>query len=495
MQSKDEIRSLIKRLGLDDADYAVLTSDGDLNQLGRGDGRQRQARVLITTQQMIISRTKDRSFGSARDFFYEDDSRTLRIWDESFVVAQPVRIPLASIYGLISFLKGRLSYFADELIAFLRPLVVDAAGELFPIPGSFKGRVGAALAEAGSSGGFDPAAKRTLESLQLVAGRSVRLLRHGGGKAHGASGLTLIGASRPIPDDFAPAIITDASGRVRGTYSAWVGCAGNLIRLPAKTNLYSKVTFKLWTEKSGTDALADSAIGRLIFREVAKVIDSAADNEWLLIGDKASAKIDVEGEVRRSVEAKANIKFLNWGRHHGTNAYKDISHLMVIGSHFYDSLDYKAIAVAASGVSIDKLVPDELPEVGGSEYQHNMLQAVMRGNARNAASGIAGECTVYVIASPKLDAPQLLEDTFPGCVVEEWLPRQVKLKGQGKQVVNYLTTFFGEGGGRKIAKKAVREALGIEPKQRLGAIIRGPLITEALSRQGIQADNNYFFVV
>lgn len=281
LQNKDEIRSLIKRLDLDDADFAVLTCDNDLNNLGRGDGRQRQARVLITTQQMIISRTKDRSFGAAKDFFYGDTPRTLRLWDESLIVAQPVTIPLAFIHGLIDPLRGRFSYLADELIAFLKPLAVEAAGELFTLPGRLKEAIGAAIAEAADSSGFDPLAKRSLEHLQLVAGQPMRLVRHGGGigKAHGASGLTLVGASRPIPDDFAPAIITDASGRVRGTYSAWEAAGGNLVRLPTKTNRYSRVTFKLWTEKSGKDALADPEIGRLIFREIAKVIDGNIDEE------------------------------------------------------------------------------------------------------------------------------------------------------------------------------------------------------------------------
>ena len=496
LQNKEEIRSLIKRLDLDDADYAVLTRDSDLNNLGRGDGRQRQARVLITTQQMIASRTKDRYFGSAKDFFYEDNPRTLRLWDESFIVAQPVTIPLASIHGLIAPLKGWFSYLADELIAFLKPLVVEAAGELFTLSGRFKEAIGAALAEAVHGGGLDPSAKRTLESLQLVAGRSMLLLRHGGGigKAVGASGLTLVGASRPIPKDFAPAIITDASGRVRGTYAAWEGAGGNLVRLPTKTNLYSKVTFKLWREKSGKDALADPEIGRLIFREVGRVIDGNIDKKWLVIGDKANPKIDVEAEVRASSNPKASIHYLNWGRHSGTNAYKDIRHIIVIGSHFYSAEAYKALGVAASGIVIDKLGLEETRELSPSEYQHNMLQAVMRGNARNSFSGMAGECTVYVLGSPRLDTAQLLRETFPGCIIEEWNPRRAKLSGQGRQLVECLTTRLIHDGERSVSKKSVRDILGIKHKQQLSTLLKGVLVRDALLHAGIGSDTNSFFV-
>lgn len=89
LQSKDQISSLVKRLGLSKPEVGILTKDDAINDLGSGVNLIGGAPVLITTQQMIASRARDRSFLKVADFFYRGVPRDLRLWDESFLMRWP----------------------------------------------------------------------------------------------------------------------------------------------------------------------------------------------------------------------------------------------------------------------------------------------------------------------------------------------------------------------------------------------------------------------
>src|SRR3546814_4443071 len=75
--------------------------------------------------------------------------------------------------------------------------------------------------------------------LQGLAGRQAVTV-NGGSK-----GLYLSGGGSPLPEDFAPALILDASGRVRETYKA-MEAIGLLLRLPATPTDYSRLTLHHW---------------------------------------------------------------------------------------------------------------------------------------------------------------------------------------------------------------------------------------------------------
>ncbi|WHU02739.1 hypothetical protein [Sphingomonas sp. NIBR02145] len=482
VKTKEEIRALVNRLGLDDADFACFTSDEGINALGLGDGRRGEARILLTTQQMILSRTRDRTFSAARDFHYEGRPRSLRIWDESLVLAEPVMLSWSSLAALVEPLKPRSRGFALRIERFLGTLS-DKLGHVIAVPRYFEDLAKEALKDRR---GLSDAHVKTLEGIQLVAGRSMWLVAESG-KGERA----LVGASKPLPADFAPAIITDASGRVRGTYDIWED-AGGLVRLPAKANDYRNLRVHLWATKVGKDILRHSGASRDIYDEVAKAMAAKPDERWLVISYKASDDLNVHKDLRDTVDEAVSFEYLSWGLHHGTNAYKDIKNIVIIGSGFYPAVAYTALALAASGKPVGEAGLEALPALKGAEFQHNFLQAIMRGNARNSRDGIAGECDVYMVVSKAPAPAALIREAFPGCVIDPWGPPEEDMSDHGKALVEFLKSCFASSAGKSVSKKAAREAAGIPTKQRLTTVLREAPVQQALVKMDVVVTTNKF---
>ncbi|MET3725090.1 hypothetical protein [Sphingomonas trueperi] len=479
VKTKDEIKGLVKRLGLDDADFACLTRDDEINALGLGDGRQNEARILITTQQMILSRTRDRSFSAASDFHFEGKPRSLRIWDESLVLAEPVTLSWGSLAELVEPLKRHHREFSRFMERFLSELP-DEENSLVTLPSEFGQFAGRVLEEPRGLGDSYVA---TLKAIRRVAGRSFWLVAESG-----QSGRALVGASKPLPADFAPVIITDASGRVRGTYDIWES-AGGLIRLHTSAHDYGNVRVHLWATSVGKDVLRDDQASRRIYREVAKVMEAKKGERWLVISHKQRDDLNVKEDLRATVALDVPFEYLWWGRHHGTNDYKDVKNIVVIGSGFYADVTYKALALAASGKPVGDCDVGALPNLKGSEFQHNILQAVMRGNARNSRDGVAGECDVYIVASRVPEPAALIEEAFPGCVLERWGPPEEGLSQHGKALMFVLQQHLANHDANSMSKKALREAVGIGNKQQFGAILKQIPVKMMLERLGLVVRN------
>jgi hypothetical protein len=476
VKTKDEIQSLVDRLGLDDADYACLTTDKAINALGRGEGSSGSARVLITTQQMIVSRTKDRSFSAARDFHFEGAPRTLRIWDESLVLAEPVVLPWTRLSALLDPLKQRFSSFTKLLHAFLLELHDGDVGRAVAVPRALGEQAKLILA---ADTKLPPFIASTLNRLKAVAGRSMMLVSDSG--QHDRA---LVGSGKPLPADFAPAIITDASGRVRGTYDIWEQ-AGGLVRLPAKANDYRNLRLHLWTRAVGKDFLRDEWESRTIYQQVTAAMEAKPSEPWLVISFLPTEELDVPRALRETLKPGVEFEYLWWGRHHGTNAFKHIKNVVVIGSNFYPANDYDALAIAATGTDADRVAFEALPNLKPSEFKHNFLQAIMRGNARNSRDGVAGECDVYIVASKSPAPDVLLRNAFPGSQVELWGPPDVGLSNQERELVEYVTRHFADSSAKPLKKSVARKALGIPHPQRLTALLRMHRVKWALSRIGV----------
>ena len=82
-----EIKSCIVRSDLDPIDYAVLTSDQELNDSGLL--APEAAPVLFTTQEMLRRRCHGRSFADVEELHFKGFPRALRVWDEAFLPATP----------------------------------------------------------------------------------------------------------------------------------------------------------------------------------------------------------------------------------------------------------------------------------------------------------------------------------------------------------------------------------------------------------------------
>ena len=251
-----------------------------------------------------------------------------------------------------------------------------------------------------------------------------------------------------------------------------------------------------WQTACGKDALRDDAKNRIIIGAVAKTIRERPNEDWLVIGSRASARdgIDVEGWLRETlppeINDRGNVRYLHWGRHTATNDYKDVRNVIVIGTFDYGNAGYDALAAAARGACSDSLDRQGSYSLFRAEYSHNLLQAVMRGNARNANEGKCGECNVYVIASAKVNE-ELLAAIFPGADIQTWRKDEKELKGQAKQLVDYLKHAFFIGGDKSVKKGKAATDLGFR-KNVIAKLLAKYDVRSALEQFGITWNNNNF---
>lgn len=503
VNSKDQIDSLVKRLNLDDKDYSCLTSDERINALGLGSNQSHKAPVLITTQQMAESRTRDRGFSAAKDFFYADERRTLNIWDESFLPSAQVTVTAASLHHLASSLQYKEDWFADEIATLASKLTVDAVGKCFTVPVAIAGKARSIITpyrrqdglgeEEGVAGTSTlPALNQTdrnaLDALARIGGRSLRLGTYGG-----KASLTLVGATKPLPADFAPVIILDASGRVRGTYQHMEANGLPLVRLPATANDYSDVTLFVWRTASGKEVLSNDRDNRFIFAEIAKAIATHPNDDWLIIGPKAKAGMEVlrliEASLPTPVLATAKLHYLHWGIHMATNAYKHVRRVIVVGTHHYSNPGYDSLAAAAIGRVASPLSVADRKKLRVSEYQHNLLQALMRSNARNAKDGKAGDCIAYLLTSRDISAGAI-RDTFPGAELVLWNEPTKAPSTKQQELIDYLCARFREGAIEVTKSEAVR-AIGINGNS-LSKLLKEPFVARAITALGVANTNKSF---
>jgi hypothetical protein len=453
----DEIETYLSHSGLGHDDIAVLTSDSVVNRLGICPAQHREARVMFTSQQMIESRTKDKSFSEADEFHYLDKPRVLRIWDESMKLAQPITLRVDDLGLIASPLRHSQPGFVAEVSRFQQALWNTKGGAVVQVPEKV-------AATAPRKKLPDTQLGKTVDALKRLGGRTATMVDTGSGD------MRLAGSATPFPDDFAPVIILDASGRVRTTYSLWEQAVGNLQRLPAAVNDYGRLRVHLWERAVGKQAFADKGTRSDVIAAIADIINAAAAGDWLVISYK---DYPLEDELAVAVTRRdQRLNFLTWGLHHGTNAFAHCNNVIIIGQLTYGKAAYTALASAACG---GRPVPE-----GGEgglmvgEHQHNLLQALTRASVRRSVNGIAGQCNAYVVMSPGNNARQSLDDTFPGCTIEPWSPRGPQASGRAGELITLLSKIVGPNG---VKKKSLREGLGVN----------GPNFSKLLERPDVQS--------
>ena len=474
-----EIKSYIEPSGLADTDFGVLTSDKEANALGVPKDRHSTAPIMFTTQQMIEKRTRNLSFSAASEFHYKDEPRALRIWDESIMPAMPLSLRIDDLGKLASPLRYRHPRFIEAVEGLEETVRHLKAGDVVRVPESVD-----TLAPHGLTGEVG----KVVETLGLMAGRGLLLVNGGNGN------LALVGSVPSLPDDFAPTIILDASGRVRSTYRLWEQHRGTLRRLPAAEHNYSNLTVRLWQRGSGQATLEKPASLSRIVEGVAKVINEEGQQDWLIVYYKGNAAIFEEISALVVNEPATRLHPLTWGRHHGTNDYRHISNVVIIGQLNYGDISFHAHGAAASGLSGGQLSEFDSRDVEGGEFQHNLLQAVCRSSVRQSRHGKAGRCRAYVITSAKPDPVERVRATFPGCHIRDWCPVVAPLTGRNGEAADYLRDAFKDLKVDRVRKADVYTKMGIH-RSNFSAIIGHPDFAEFMGRERIFSEGQSFVKV
>ena len=429
----EEIARLVEEMGLDEADFAVLTSDERVNALSAT--QPNQARVLFTTHSMLRSRCRGHTFKDAEVFHHQGEVREVRIWDEEMLPGEVVSIntdQLAALRSPLRMLHPALVHVVEELEQALR---ASGGQGTYDWP-DLEEVTGVSLWSAKK--GLAQGHATHLDSLYALSGRCV-LLR----KASNASTvITALDSRDAIPDDLAPVVILDASGRVRSTYSQWEKRKGNLVRLPSAVRNYRNLTVSVMDRGSGKTAWWTD--GEVLALEVAKLIDSKPDEEWLVIYQKGGNGGTIPDQIMGLlVTDPGRVRFLNWGKHQGTNEFRNIRNVILAGLNNYAETDYEMAARHYGGTPNDQEAPKTLVEdMQAGEHKHHILQALCRSALRQGNGLECGRCDAYIIAPKRSGVRYLLPQVFPACKVGIWKPTKKKAKGKVQEALTYVQMYF-----------------------------------------------------
>ncbi|SNT43253.1 hypothetical protein SAMN05421757_1301, partial [Tropicimonas sediminicola] len=372
-----EIIRLAKELGLEEADYAVLTSDEKVN--GLSSTAPSDARILLTTHEMVRRHVDGRSFNEASAFHFAGGVRTVRIWDEEFLPGEVVTVTQEELATLPAHLGRSQPRLRDAVDKFVEDMKAAANGDVLDFPALSSLYTGDSV-DVQNSLGPNPGqiAIDALKSCMRLSGGKVRIARSSGRQ------ITALGVRTTMPSDFYPLLVLDASGRVRQTYELLEKGPQIVRRLRTATKDYGNLTIRVMQRGGGKYSWQKH--GQELAQEIASIISSKPEEPWLVIYHKSvlgGRFPEVVSEMASGDPAR--ISFVNWGAHQGTNDYAHIPNVILAGTTFYEEHHYLGLAhlCAAIPTDIDPM-PVLVDGVKAGEHSHHILQGLCRGSARRS---------------------------------------------------------------------------------------------------------------
>jgi hypothetical protein len=449
---REQIDSIVIEAGLDENDYAVFTSDDTMNALGRGRGKHQQARVLFSTHAMLESRAaRARSFAAIRDFHFRGKPRAVRVWDEALVPGKPITLSRWSISLLFHYLKRDHPALVSDLEELVDQLSNEKDGNRIEFPNlAERHRVDFDQIRAVLRGKAD--AQTIAEALWALFGRVVTVRQDGGLELGEAGtlkrGNTILDYRETLPGDLWPALILDASGRVRTVYRLWETERGGLVRLPEGPKSYKGHTVHVW-ETSGSKTAWKKNASQLV-EGIATTILERIEEEWLVIVHKGDTirHLDVAEEVQRLLPPNARVSFTTCGKHDATNEYAHIPNVILAGTLFFPASMLEALGRCAAGLpsSAGAFEKGRIAAVEIGEHHHRILQALCRGRVRKCEDGRCPRDThTYIIAAAKNGIAQTLGKVLPGTTIVPWRPYPKKaLRGRRAEAFEIITGISGD---------------------------------------------------
>lgn len=452
---RQEIRSLVEDMKLDEADYAIFTGKDDTVNKPTSTPCG-QARILFTTHAKLKTRCKDCRFRDAVDFHYQGDVRDVRIWDEEMLPGEQVSINMDQLAALRDPLRLPQPKLAEIIDTLDQELKKSNGNESYEWP-DIEEVSGTTLWSARRD--LKEPYTTYLDSLYALSGRCV-LLR----KTHNTSPLiTALDNRDAIPEDLAPMVILDASGRIRSTYRQWEKQKSNLVQLPSAVMNYQNLTVRVMDRGSGKDAWLKH--GAALAQEVAKLIDSKPDEDWLVVYHKGVNDGTIPDQIMGLLSSDAKrVAFLNWGKHQGTNEFRHIQNIILAGLNNHPPTDYEMKVRYYSDIPSDQAVPKTLvDDMQAGEHKHHILQALCRSALREGNGLRCGPCNAYIIAPKRSGVRKLLPQVFPGCKVGTWKPsKKRKATGKVQEALAYVQMYFEDYPDQVLSFTDLRSVLGYD---------------------------------
>lgn len=471
-----EIGSLVATMGLSKDQFGVFTSDKELNALGVAPN---EARVLFTTHSMVECRTEGRQFSEVWELAWNGRPRQVRVWDEAILPGRKLtlgRDDIASLFKPLRSVHPSLTEELDDLCSRLRSTEDGTALQL----DDFAATHGVDLNDVlGLIQNCPEAQKSAAENLWHLSGKMVTV------RKDGKFGQTILDYRDTLPEDLAPLLVLDASGRVRTVYRHWEERRGGLVSLSSAPKRYDNLTLHIWKTGGGKDAFRRN--GTKLVDGIASTIMTKADQEWLVVHHKDKCGEDFAREVMNLVGSSTKVHFLNWGSHDATNQFAHVPNVILAGTLFYRTSYYEALGRLGAGQpsSDGAFAEVDHRDVEVGEHSHLILQALCRGSVRCCEGDVCAPCNAYIIASVRSGIPKALPVIFPGCRVETWKPVRRALKGKVRQAERYITGCFAANPDGVLAFATVAKAIGMDANNFRRSVRKHPDFIEALAEEDI----------
>ncbi|NHM25301.1 hypothetical protein [Tritonibacter mobilis] len=461
LSRKAEVERIVRDVGLEEVDFAVLTSDEEINALSSTPPS--EARVLFTTQQMLLSRLRGGRFETCPTFHYQGLPREVRVWDEAMEPGQVVMLSSDDIGGLLRFLRRVSADLADTMDGLMDRLRKADIGSLFQFPKLDHEVLQRAVALLGN----DWQAAH-VEALAELSGQRVRVCSGWGSQRVAVLARTL------LPEDLAPVLVLDASARVRETYKLWAKTRGGLTFLPSATKDYSPLTIHVARKGAGKSSWGQN--GPALAKTVAEMRSQRLGQRCLIVHHKADKHLDASNLISDAIipDALHNTSFLHWGMHQATNEYADVPVVILAGTFNLPPSQYLGLAHASLGLPMDKTLPEAVVQrVALGEHGHAIVQAVGRGVTRGCSDGKCLSGEVYIIASAGSGIEEALSDWFPGATVKRWYPAdRPVLTGKVAEAAAYIKQRLKEDPTASILFQDVMGHIGCSNRSNFNRTIR-----------------------
>lgn len=473
----DEVEALTTEVGLSQEDFAVLTSNKEIN--GLGNAYSNTAQVLFTTHAMVESRSRGLSFTEADELWFAGRPRSVRIWDEAMLPGRSLtlkRDDIAALRGPLRLLSPDLGSLLDDLDAHLRS---TNDKERLKLP-ELEAVTGVALSAAHNVLETE-SHKLAATKLWALSGKTVTV------RQDGRFGSTILDYEETLPPDLAPVLVFDASGRVRETYSAWEKYRGGIVRLPSAPKSYQNLSTHVWETGGGKSAFR-VRFDRLV-EGIANTVNSKPHEEWLIVHHKSGVGGDFVKAVRALLDNPNQvIHFINWGRHDSTNLYSHVSNVILAGTLFYPQSHYEALGRAASKTpsSEGPYSSEKTKQIEQGEHRHLILQAACRASVRRCLGDQCAPCDLYVIASKRSGIGGALEAVFPDCQIDAWKPIARPLNGKVRMAFEFVLKALEDAPSAFVPFADVQQHIGIGNNSNFRNDVRKhPDFLDALDESGV----------
>jgi hypothetical protein len=440
--------------------------------------------ILIATQQVLkaqAARWKGQPFANLDAFKYAVEPRLVRAWDEKFNFNTSVILHHSSVAALPNVLERRHPDLADAIAGLADAIYNAKTGQRVLVPARLS------LDEATSSRAeqmiADPNLLECFRRLRPLAGQRV---------AACARGRALVTFERWMPEGLLPLLVMDASARVtkHNTISRDSGLPVHLLE-PAVWD-YSNLTVHVWDRSGSKEAIRQD--GASLVTATAEVINAEPEHHWLIVQhSQESTGVNFEREVRdllTGIDTRA--QFVPWGRHRSSNDFRHCDRVVLAGTLFLPYAATVANVMASSGD--DLTYPDSglVAEMLAGELDDGILQAVGRSAVRAGRDGRCGHAHVYIIVAERHGVADRLQESFPGCQIEEWIPGSVSARAtrraKARAAATFIIEYFKVHSGEVLSVQAVMAHVEIDnyPTFRR-TVCDKPEFREKIARAGMRA--------